>query len=125
MHRRLIEANVIEHHVVRQERQEVVVDAHVLQRNHLFAIHRDIDIFHLDAKEKISVEAADVQTAVHVVVSLPHNEAAQPFLEPGRLRHDDRHRRNTDDEGADEGDDLQEFPSDRHSKAIVRTPDRC
>ena len=114
MQRRLVEPNVIEHDVVREERQEVVVDTDVLERNNLFAVHRDVDIFHLDAKEQVAVQAADAQTAVHVVVSLPDDEAAQPFLEPGGLRHDDGHRSEADNQRAEERDDLDELACDRH-----------
>src|SRR5262245_44763135 len=122
MQRRLIEPNVIEHHVVRQERKEAVVDPYVLQRHHLLAVHRDVDIFHLDAEEQIAVDAADAQTPVHVIVSLPDDEAAQPFLEPGGLRHDDRHRRDADDQRADERDDLQKLSCDRHDPKPLEPP---
>ena len=87
------------------------------------AVHRDVDVLELDAEEQIPVKPADRQPTVHVVVRLPDDEPAQPFLEPRRLRHDDRHRRDADDQGADEGDDL-ERPS-REGHAFPKMPARC
>ena len=102
--RRLVQTNVIEHDVTAEKRQEVVVEADVLQGDHRLPVHRDVDVLHLDAEEQVAIEPADRQAAVHVVVGLPDDEAAQPFLEPGGLRDDDRHRRDADDQRADEGE---------------------
>ena len=71
------------------------------------AVHGDVDVAELDPEEQVAVEPPDRQAAVHVVVGLPHDEAAQPLLEPGRLSDDDRHRRRADDEGAEDGDNLE------------------
>ena len=61
----------------------------------------------LDAEEQVAVQPSDRQPAVHVVLGLLDDEAAQPLLEPGRLRDDDRHRGRADDQRAEKSDDLQ------------------
>ena len=58
------------------------------------------------ASQQVAVEASDRQAAIHVVFGLADDEAAQPFLEPGGLGDDHRHRRGADDQRADEADDL-------------------
>src|SRR5690606_29584667 len=68
----------------------------------------------LDAEEQVAVETANRQLAVHVGPGLPDDEAAQPVLEPGRLRHDDRHHRRTGNERADNRNDLKRPPDYRH-----------
>ncbi len=105
--RRLVETDVIEDQVSANERQQAVVEADILERDHGLAVHRDVDILHLHAEEQVAVEAANRQAAIHVVVGLANDEASQPFLEPGRLRHDHRHRRGADDQGAEESEDLK------------------
>ena len=45
--------------------------------------------FQLDAEEQVAAEPLDRQRAVQVLVRFAHDVAAQPVLEPRRLRHDD------------------------------------
>jgi hypothetical protein len=65
----------------------------------------------------IVTSTANCQAAIHVIVRLPDDEAAQPFLEPGGLCNDDRHRRDADNQGANERDNLQGSSSNRHQNA--------
>ena len=58
-----------------------------------------------------AAEPLDRQLAVQVPVRFAHDEAAQPVLEPGRLRHDDRRRRRSDDEREHDDERVNE-PSD-------------
>ena len=55
-----------------------------------------------------------IHEAGHTAFGLADDEAAQPLLEPRGLRDDQRHRRDADDQRADEGDDLQRPAGDGH-----------
>ena len=83
-------------------------------------LQREVDVFELDAEEQVAAEAPDGQPAVHVVVGLPDDEAAEPVLEPGGLRHDQRERRRADDQRAQDRDDLKERASRRTDLANGR-----
>src|SRR5690606_11254519 len=75
------------------------------------------EVRELHAEEQIAAELPDRQLAVEVLFRLADDVAAEPVLEPGCLRHDQRHRRDAHDQGAGEGNDLEQTSGGAHQNA--------
>jgi hypothetical protein len=112
---RLIETNRIDRQPLREQLEHAVIEPEVLDRHDLAAVHRHTDVFHLDAEEQIAAQPFDRQRAVQIQVGLAHDVAAQPVLEPRRLRDDDRGRRRANHERQDEHQHVREPLHDAHS----------
>ncbi|MBW8861914.1 MAG: hypothetical protein JF601_06020 [Acidobacteria bacterium] len=111
---RFIQPDLVNRQALRDQFEDVVLQAEILDGDHLAAAHRDADVLHLDAEEQVAAEALDRQRAVQVLVRLRDDEAAQPVLEPGRLRHDHRGRRRPDDERQHEDQNVSKTSDNPH-----------
>jgi hypothetical protein len=114
---RLVQPDVVEDHVAANHGEHVVVERQVLHADDGLAVLRDVHVFQFHAEEQVTVQATDRQPAVHVILRLADDEAAEPFLEPRRLRDDDRHGGDPDHERADEGDNLKRSAGNGHQNA--------
>src|SRR6185503_8722895 len=102
-----VDPDVVQDNVAKDEREHAVVEPDILDVNDLLPVHRHTDVFELDAKQQIPVKASDRQRPVHIFFGLPDDKATKPVLEPGGLRHDERHRRHTHDQRSYQRENLK------------------
>ena len=107
---RLVQADVVDREALRNQLEHVVVEAEILHRHDLAAVHRHADVLQLDAEEQIAAEPLDRQRAVQILIRLAHDVAAQPVLEPCGLRDDDRRRRRADEQRQHDQQHVNEPP---------------
>ena len=109
-----VQTDVVDRHAAGDHLEHVVVEAEVLDRHDLSAVHRDADVLHLDAEEQVPAQPLDRQPSVQIPRRFGDDVAAQPVLEPRRLRNDDRRRRRADDQRQNDDQHVNQPPRDPH-----------
>src|SRR5207344_2623669 len=78
--RRLVEPDFVDEQSLREELEDAVVEAEILDGHDFAAVQRDGNAFHLDTEEQVPAEPLNRDLAVQEPVRFPYDVPAKPVL---------------------------------------------
>jgi hypothetical protein len=118
----LAQPDLVDDDPARDEVEDAVLDLDGLDGHHLLALSIQRDVFETHPVEQVAAQPSDAQVPFQELRRLAHDVAAQPVLEPGRLRNDEGHGQHADEQRAQERSNLQCSPDRLHPSAFSLHP---